>query len=75
MLAPASLDRTALITALGNLYQEWHEAAAGQPLEAVSASVGLLLDDVMTALSLTELEQGQVKGWWRQGFSNHGKTP
>lgn len=71
---PTPLDRATLITALGGLYQEWHEAADGKPLETVPTCVGLLLDDVLDALGLTALEQGQVKGWWQQGFPPDGKA-
>lgn len=72
---PPPLNRKTVLLALANLHEEWREAANGKPLEEIPTSVGLLFDDVMCALGLTELEQGQVKGWWQQGYSRNGKTP
>lgn len=72
--APLLLDRITLISDLAGLYQEWRDAAHCQPLGAVSASVRLLREDMMGVLSLTALEQGQVKDWWRKGFSDHAQA-
>ncbi len=68
---PPPLNRKAVLLALTGLYEEWRKAANRKPLEEISTSVGILFDDVMCALGLTEL--GQVKGWWQKGFSNHAQ--
>ena len=65
--SPFFLDRAAVITTLSALYSEWTQAADGQPLQTVHGSVGLIFDDVLEALGLTELEKGEVCGLWRRG--------
>ncbi len=72
---PPPLNRKVVLLAMTGLYEEWRKATNGKPLEEISTNVGILFDDVMCALGLTQLEQGQVKGWWQQGFPPNGKIP
>lgn len=55
-------DRASALANLCALRQEWEQAADGDSLINVPASVGLLLFDVTTRLGLTQDEQTQVLG-------------
>jgi len=55
-------DRAFALANLSVLRQEWEQAAGGDSLINVPASVGLLLFDVTTRLGLTQEEQTQVLG-------------
>ena len=48
----------AILLNLSNLVQEWQEAAAGQDLEDVKASVSFLLEDVCQSLGVDPQEIG-----------------
>ena len=62
------LERATVIAALTHLREEWEEAADGQPLKMVKGNVGMLFEDVLDAIGLTELEKGLVCGLWRKGY-------
>ncbi len=55
-------DRAFALANLSVLRQEWEQAADGDSLINVPASVGLLLFDVTARLGLTQEEQTQVLG-------------
>ena len=55
-------DRGFALANLTVLRQEWEQAAHGDSLINVPASVGLLLFDVTARLGLTQEEQAQVLG-------------
>ena len=55
-------DRVTVLENLSVLRQEWEQAADGNSLLNVPASVGLLLFDVTARLGLTQDEQTQVLG-------------
>ncbi|MCK6567910.1 MAG: hypothetical protein L6Q45_09510 [Anaerolineales bacterium] len=55
-------DRALALANLSVLRQEWEQAADGDSLINVPASVGLLLFDVTARLGLTLEEQAQVLG-------------
>ena len=55
-------DRGFALANLSVLRQEWEQAADGDSLINVPASVGLLLFDVTARLGLTQEEQAQVLG-------------
>ena len=55
-------DRVTVLENLSVLRQEWEQAAGGDSLLNVPASVGLLLFDVTARLGLTQEEQAQVLG-------------
>jgi len=55
-------DKATVLESLSVLRQEWEQAADGDSLINVPASVGLLLFDVTTRLGLTQEEQSQVLG-------------
>ncbi len=55
-------DRVTVLENLSVLRQEWEQAADGDSLLNVPASVGLLLFDVTARLGLTQEEQAQVLG-------------
>lgn len=61
-----ALDRHQVIQALARIWDEWEKAGDGQPLNTVKGNVGLLLEDVMEALKLNDLEKLEVRGLvWR----------
>jgi len=51
-----------LVDALAKIRQEWEQAAEGESLIHVDASVGLLLGDVVVALGLPPVETVQILG-------------
>jgi hypothetical protein len=55
-------DRALALANLSVLRQEWEQAADGDSLINIPASVGLLLFDVTARLGLTLEEQAQVLG-------------
>lgn len=55
-------DRASTLANLSVLRKEWEQAAEGDSLINVPASVGLLLFDVTARLGLTQEEQAQVLG-------------
>ncbi len=66
LISSSTLERSTVIATLTHLREAWEEAADGQPINEVQGSVGLLLKDVLDALGLTTLEQGEVLGIWRR---------
>ena len=60
--AAALPDHAAAVAALSSIRREWEQAARGESLVEVNASVGLLLLDVTTKLGLTPDEQKLVLG-------------
>jgi hypothetical protein len=58
----ALLDRTQMLENLSAFRQEWEAVAERGSLIDVSASVGLMLFDLITRLGLTPQEQAQVLG-------------
>lgn len=57
-----TIDRPKVISALANIRQEWEESLDGESLIEARGSVGLILGDVVMALSLTSEEQRAVLG-------------
>ena len=55
MLQAKLLERQQVIAALDTIRKEWEEAANGQPLDEVYGSVGLLLNDISTAIGIEEV--------------------
>jgi hypothetical protein len=56
------IDRDAVIEGLIRLREEWQAAADGAPLVDVSASVGLILTDVVNAFRLLPEETALILG-------------
>ncbi len=55
-------DKASVLETLSVLRQEWEQAAEGNSLIDIPASVGLLLFDVTARMGLTQAEQSQVLG-------------
>ena len=59
---PAFISRRQLVQMLARFRQEWEQAAEGEDLLDLEASVGLLLADLAMAINLTAGEMLQALG-------------
>jgi hypothetical protein len=59
---PDHLNRAQVIMVLGNIREEWEEAANGKNPIELKGSVGLLLNDVVNAIGLEPDEKASILG-------------